>query len=257
VSSAMRAWRATGDVASAREAVRLRVAAVAERAGHPVTPSVFGRPITASSAYGVAELFEEVFLTGQYAVDLGPAPYIIDGGANIGLSVLYFRRRHPDSTILAFEPSRVAFEHLRRNAVGLEGVRLEQAALGEHDGTLELWTDGTDTVHAGRTARGSSDHTETVPMRRLSPFIDRSVDLLKLDIEGAEGDVLADLVKSGAIARVASIVAEYHHHLCETSLGRFISILETADFGVQVATSEDSAVLPPNSYQDVYVYAYR
>ena len=220
-------------------------------------PSIFGRPIMASSTHGLAQLFEEVFLGGEYAVDLGRAPHIIDGGANIGLSVLYFRRRHPDSTIVAFEPSRIAFEHLRHNAAGLERVRLEQAALGGQDGTLELWTDGTDTVHAGVHARGASDHTETVPVRRLSPFIDRPVDLLKLDIEGAEGDVLAELVQSRAIANVASMVVEFHHHLCATSLGRFLSMMEGAGFGVQIATSENSPVLPPNAYQDVYVYAYR
>jgi FkbM family methyltransferase len=173
MSYAIRAGRAAGDPEITREAVRLRPAAVAQRAGRSVAPSVFGRPIMASSAHGLAESFEEVFLAGQYAVDLGHSPYIIDGGANIGLSVIYFRRRHPHSTVVAFEPSPIAFEHLCHNAGGLGRVRLEQAALGNQDGTLELWTDGTGSVHAGAHARGASDHTETVPLRRLSPFIDR------------------------------------------------------------------------------------
>jgi hypothetical protein len=137
MSYAIRAGRAAGDPEITREAVRLRPAAVAQRAGRSVAPSVFGRPIMASSAHGLAESFEEeVFLTGQYAVDLGHSPYIIDGGANIGLSVIYFRRRHPHSTVVAFEPSPIAFEHLCHNAGGLGRVRLEQAALGNHDGTL-------------------------------------------------------------------------------------------------------------------------
>jgi hypothetical protein len=70
----MRAGRPAGDLQIGREAVRLRMAAVAERAGRSVTPTVFGRPIIASSNHALAQLFEEVFLGGQYAVDLGAAP---------------------------------------------------------------------------------------------------------------------------------------------------------------------------------------
>jgi hypothetical protein len=68
---------------------------------------------------------------------------------------------------------------------------------------------------------------------------------------------LAELIESGAIAMVGSMVVEFHHHLCNTSLGRFISMIEAAEFGMQIATSENSSVLPPDTYQDIYVYAYR
>jgi hypothetical protein len=92
----------------------------------------------------------------------------------------------------------------------------------------------------------------------LSTLLPDSVDLLKLDVEGAEGDVLDDLVQTGALDRVAEVVMEYHHHLDDQDrLGGVLSLLERAGFGYQVATAENHAILGAGSFQDVLLYAYR
>ena len=66
--------------------------------------------------YVLRELFLEVFPEGQYhATHHGSPQSIIDCGANIGMSVLYFKYFYPNVGILAFEPVGQTFEILHRN----------------------------------------------------------------------------------------------------------------------------------------------
>ena len=60
--------------------------------------------------------------------------------------------------------------------------------------------------------RGTSIH---VPGRKLSDFIEGPVDLLKLDVEGAEHRILRDLLSSEKIQYIRHMVIEYHHHMGE------------------------------------------
>jgi FkbM family methyltransferase len=42
------------------------------------------------------------------------SPYIIDAGANIGLSIIYFKKKYPNSKIVAFEPDKLIFNILKK-----------------------------------------------------------------------------------------------------------------------------------------------
>ena len=52
-----------------------------------------------------------------------------------------------------------------------------------------------------------------VPSRALSSVITREVDLLKMDIEGAETAVILELAASGKLKLIKQIHLEYHHHI--------------------------------------------
>jgi len=74
----------------------------------------------------------EIFGDGAYRFDCRrAAPRIVDCGAHIGLSVLYFKRRWPRAQITAFEPSPDTFALLERNvgSNGLADVELVNAAI--------------------------------------------------------------------------------------------------------------------------------
>ena len=77
-------------------------------------------------------LCREIFGDGAYRFDCRrAAPRIVDCGAHIGLSVLYFKRRWPRAQITAFEPSPDTFALLERNvgSNGLADVELVNAAI--------------------------------------------------------------------------------------------------------------------------------
>ncbi|AWN35458.1 FkbM family methyltransferase [Methylobacterium radiodurans] len=59
----------------------------------------------------------------------GRRPLIIDAGANVGVTALYFKLRYPDATIVAIEPQDENFALLQKNLDGLDGVHCLKAAL--------------------------------------------------------------------------------------------------------------------------------
>jgi FkbM family methyltransferase len=136
------------------------------------------------------------------------APLIIDGGANVGLSVLYFKRAYPQSRVIAFEPDPDLFQVLARNcaAFQLTDIELVPKALWTEDTIVKFDREGAD---AGRImADTESFQAVDVSTCRLGDYLDQEVDLLKLDLEGAEVDVLLDCVDRLRNAR--KIIVEYH-----------------------------------------------
>jgi FkbM family methyltransferase len=91
-------------------------------------------------------------------------------------------------------------------------------ALADFDGSLDLWLPANpDHVSASiRQSSGTSDEKITVPCEKLSSIIKRlgheRVDVLKMDIEGAEYAVLKNLCsEEGLLARIDVLLVEFHH----------------------------------------------
>jgi FkbM family methyltransferase len=208
-------------------------------------------------------LFEEIIVRQPYAVDLPAAPQIIDCGANIGLSVVYFKQRFPDAIMLAFEPAPDNFDLLQRNVASnhLTDIACYEAALAIEPGTVTLHSEPgvQGSLHATvghATARPWLSGTRDVEAVRLSGYIDGRVDLLKLDVEGSEGAVLLDLESAGKLQMVDRILIEYHHHLGSNALtlAGVLSLLEANGFDYMIATDLDSAVAA-FGFEDVLIYA--
>jgi FkbM family methyltransferase len=152
-------------------------------------------------------LYQEIFADRVYDVGGGcEAPLIVDCGGNIGLSTIWFKQRYPQSRITVFEADPTIANVLCQNVrtLGLEDVQVRQGAVSARSGTVTFKADGS---LGGRVTAGSG---LTVHCIRLSDHIDEMVDLLKLDIEGSEFDVVADLCATGKIDRVRNIVCEVH-----------------------------------------------
>jgi FkbM family methyltransferase len=160
-------------------------------------------------------LVHEVFVNGTYAfVARHARPRIIDCGANIGVSTLFFKALYPLSSVIAIEPDRAAFDRLSDTVARnrLREVTLINAALGEVEGTTPFYRDASDpgSITASTIRRPGGTTSEQAPSIRLSPLISEPVDFLKLDVEGAEYGVLRELVAADAIRSVRQMVVEYH-----------------------------------------------
>ncbi|MHB1328598.1 MAG: FkbM family methyltransferase [Gemmatimonadales bacterium] len=206
-------------------------------------------------------LFREIFVERLYDVSIdSAAPRILDCGSNIGMSVLFFKHRFPGAKITAFEPHPVTFKTLRTNIEtnGLD-VALHQVAVAEREGTVDFFSN--DDVSASLDMSilpGRTGSSIEVQARRLSDYIDGEIDLLKLDVEGAEEQVLTELGESGALRRIKAIVCEYHHHRPVRSdrLSNVLAVLEGNGFGYQLR-AHCSAASHLEGIQDVLIYAYR
>jgi FkbM family methyltransferase len=127
------------------------------------------------------------------------------------MSIIYFKHIYPDSKIIGFEPDGNIFKILQSNirTNDLPNVETINAALSSSDGFLEFYPDGTD----GGSLCGSLFHENEnpvvkVPSLRLSQFIDKPVDFLKMNIEGAETEVLYEI--ESKLSFINEMVIEYH-----------------------------------------------
>ena len=150
-------------------------------------------------------MFSEVFRDREYDVEVtAPPGTILDLGSNIGVSALFFRRRFPDARIVAVEASPRLAELLRENTRAL-GVDVRAAAVAAEPGTVSFHDSG---VELGGSTSADGGGGVTVPAIGLDDLL-REVrpDLVKLDIEGAEFELLRT---SRELARVPHVVGEIH-----------------------------------------------
>jgi FkbM family methyltransferase len=154
--------------------------------------------------------FQHVFVDNEYGFSLArPPSMIIDAGANVGMSAAYFSLRYPSATILAIEPEPSNFDILRKNAKHFPRIIPINAALWDHLGLVKIHDSGGGhwgmRVVNGASAGAIRSTTITALMKEFD--IDQ-IDLLKLDVEGAECEVLAD--PWPWIDHVGVICAELH-----------------------------------------------
>ncbi len=188
--------------------------------------------IKAPDAASFLSAWDDIFARELYRFDFDGDPRILDLGANIGLASLYFKRRFPDSKILAVEADPQMYDYLVRNleANGCEDVDTLQAAAWTEDGTLRFSSDGAD---GGRLTTNRGIDVPSVDIRRLLQETD--YDMLKLDIEGAERTIIPAIADT--LATVSYIFVEYHGERYEPqNLDSIISALTHAGFRILIET---------------------
>lgn len=149
----------------------------------------------------------EIFLEGVYNQNLPEDSYIIDCGAHIGLSVIYLKSICPSAHIVCFEPDAKNFDLLQKNISShkLENVDAQKEAVWIENTTLNFIQDGN---MGSKIGESNLSHSVTVKATRLKDYLDKKVDFLKMDIEGAEYKVLKDI--SGSLGNVNKMFIEYH-----------------------------------------------
>lgn len=152
----------------------------------------------------------EVFADLQYKMpaEFRPPAVIVDAGANIGLASLFFATQYPNSTIVAIEPDVENFRMLLSNTERHKNIRPIRAALWHEHEELELHDPGIGSwgLRVSPIAEGKSE-IDTVTMDDLVSVYGR-VDLLKMDIEGAERDVLRN--SSSWFGSIGALAVELH-----------------------------------------------
>lgn len=162
-------------------------------------------------------VLKEVFSGQSYPLFdfLGPMDVIVDIGANIGVSTVYFALSYPQSKVLAYEPSPYCYELILKNTKDLEHVeaynfglaqgveRTARLYLGEQDSVLNSF--GQSSLNPGEFVEATIKDAHQVMQDH---GIDK-IDLLKIDTEGSEGAILASLKSYIPEVKVAYI--EYHH----------------------------------------------
>ena len=210
--------------------------------GEPTITEIFGSPFYIPDVRSFIHLYDlyfkkRIFDFTQEDRDL----YVIDCGANIGVTVTWWKTRYPDAQVLAFEADPDLFRVLQRNCGALPGVRLLNAAVWDREGDIPFLSKGSEGGHVAELSNcPRQEMIRSVPCVRLRSFLSQKCDFLKMDIEGAEVTVIRDC--ADALKNVARTFVEYHSFVDEKqSLGETISILEKAGFRLHILTELPSS----------------
>ena len=196
--------------------------------------NLFGRSFEFVDSASFLFMHQEIFEQQIYKFkNKKRKPLIIDCGANIGLSVLYSKKLYPESQVIAFEPDTKVFQVLQKNVdeFELSDVKLIDKAVWSSETTLEFMPEGAD---GGRITQMEPDKEKyQVQTVRLREYLNQPVDFLKLDIEGAETEVIKDC--QDLLVNVENFFVEYHSFVNEPqTLHVIINILSEAGYRLHI-----------------------
>ena len=160
--------------------------------------------------------FRQVFFDEEYKMENLEEPHvIIDCGANVGLSAVYFKNKYPNSTIIAVEPEHSNFELLVKNTSNYKSIHCIEGGIWNKSTNLEIRDIGfgkwgfiieeTDTTTENSIAAYTIDEL-------LTKFKIDKIDILKIDIEGSEKELFSSNFEQW-LPKTSMIVVELHDRL--------------------------------------------
>ncbi|MFN4315821.1 MAG: FkbM family methyltransferase [Chitinophagaceae bacterium] len=164
-----------------------------------------------------------------------PNPRILDCGAHIGMSILFFKHNYPGAVITAFEPDSANFALASKNldSWNLKNVEILPKAIWIHNEEIQFQQThdmGSSIVDSGEI---SSDAVVRIPCQRLRDLLEGEIDFLKLDIEGAEYEVIKDC--GDRLRNIKNIFLEYHGNYDEMyKLTTMLQILTEQNFAYYI-----------------------
>ena len=204
---------------------------------------LFGKVVYFMDWRGFWVPFQEIFLNLDYHFDTNCSDTLfIDGGANIGLATIYLKNLYPEMEVICFEPSSAHRDLLAKNikSLGLKNVTVLPYALAGEKCEMILRIPEDDSL-AGSIIRynGVSKEIKSLSEQKiqcvtLNEFINKKCDLLKLDIEGAEVEVLE--ASSNSLRFIDRLFIEFHGFGDEPyqKLERMLALLRQNDFQYRV-----------------------
>lgn len=160
-------------------------------------------------------ILHQVFVRRDHDLKLTFQPrFIVDAGANAGYASVFFANRYPEAKIVALEVAQCNFEILKVNTAAYPNVIPVHAGLWGRAANLRI--ENPDDDQSAFRVREAPETADTVPALTVTDLLDMfgecQVDLLKVDIEGAESEVFAGQAASW-LPKVRTLMIELHEWL--------------------------------------------
>lgn len=206
------------------------------------TFSVAGLRMQMRSPSFVAQ-YRSIFIDQEYRFRYeGECPRILDLGANVGMSCVYFKRLFPKGEIWAFEPDKELFPLLEQNlkSNGIEGVEAINLAAWIRDEKISFAPNGLGGGAIDVPQQGGED--EKTQADAVIDAIDlrqwlqgRQFDFIKMDIEGAENQVIPHCIDE--LCQAEQLVLEHHSVRNEPQhLGNILTAFSERGFRYYIRT---------------------
>lgn len=230
---------------------RLRASPVRQ----PTETTLLDPPLRLMDGPSFVPQYEEIWLYEIYDFPFARpgVPVIVDGGANVGAAVIWWRARWPGARVVAFEADPAVYEvmaHNLRHEAFQGGLDLRCGALSTSRLGAVFMPEGTDAGRLLRRGEQPGPGQVSVPTESLAAVLGElgHVDLLKLDVEGAETELLVDA--RAELDLVDRVFVEYHSFAsARQELAQLLGLLDVKGFRVHVATPPH----PPRPFRGVPV----
>jgi FkbM family methyltransferase len=171
------------------------------------------------------------------------------------MAILFFKIIYPGSRIIAFEPNPFAFQLLEKNISinRIKNVVLYNEALSTTEGTVSFFMNEDKGTLIGSLIRErGGNRSFAVKTKKLSDVVaEINPDLVKMDVEGAEYEIIEDLQKAGKLSMASQYIIEYHHQIDEQKprLAGFLKKFESEEFSYNLKTDFGTA----GRFQDIII----
>lgn len=228
----------------------------------PFLSNIGNIKLFASTHYDFNELLDEIFLVNSYYVpSINEAqPIILDCGGNCGFATIYFKLMYPEAKITTFEPNPYVYEILKKNIKlnNFTDIIPVNAACGGKNEVVDFTIDE---QYSLASSYLNQIHSKTIKVQKiaLSDFINKEISLIKMDIEGAEFEVIQNLIETNKIKNVKRFAIEFHNRLFRnnSNLGEFLKLLEISGFDYNLFAYRKQQEFYSNKWQSIMIYAFK
>jgi FkbM family methyltransferase len=198
-----------------------------KKGSYRIKTDYFKNPVLLRDNYSDKAIFNQVFFQRQYALDRlksFQAKYIIDAGANVGLASIYFAQLYPESNIMAIEPQVDNYKLLQENVRGYTNVSCLQAALWYKEESIDI--QNPDSLAASFMVEAKPD--SLIKGLTIDSLLNQNnwttVDILKMDIEGAEKEIFSH--ETVWLNKVRLLIIELHDNYKDDCTKTFFKAIE-------------------------------
>jgi FkbM family methyltransferase len=210
--------------------------AVKKEKTNSVQFSFLNQPVFFRGIYSDHAMFEQIFIEKQYQLpDPINAQNIIDLGANVGYASVYFTNQFPNAKIIALEPEKNNYATAVANTKNYANITLLHGAVWDKSENINLVDNGLG--EAGyMVEKGSGDniirgYTVDEIMQLMNTTL---IDILKIDIEGAEKEIFESNYENW-IPNTKIIIVETHDRYRKGTSKAIFNTIGKYDFSLQLS----------------------
>lgn len=182
------------------------------------------------------QVFNQVFYRNEYDIDFkGEPAVIVDCGANIGMTSVYFANKFPSARIIAIEPEQANFQMLLKNTENYKNIHCLNCGLWNKSTNLEVIDrgEGSWAFIVKEVEQETTNSIKAVSVDKIMQMFGiEKIDVLKIDIEGSEKEVFEEGAEKW-LPNVTTMVLELHDRVKKGCTTALINALKTRDYFIE------------------------
>lgn len=181
--------------------------------------------------------FTEVIMRQEYTLNIPFTPAtIIDAGANIGLTAIFFANKYPEAKIISIEPASDNFALLLENTKPYPQIQAIQSGVWSKKTNLRLIDNGRG-ANSYSVAEAEIADKHTFPAISIGDIMQQqnwpTIDLLKMDVEGAEKELFSNNYERW-LPKTKVLVVETHDRFVKGSSRPLFAAISKLNFSCKL-----------------------